>query len=104
MRSRQASVASHEAVLPGPNPVEQEEESCRLARELGHLPEEVVEVLCLKVLDGLSYRQICGVTGHSLGKVSPLVHQGLTRLSRSMNGSPTSNDRAPRASGERKLT
>ena len=99
MRSRQVRVASQEAVLPGPSPVEQEEESCRLARELGHLPEEVVEVLCLKVLDGLSYRQICGATGHSLGKVSSLVHQGLTRLSANMN-----DFGAQRPAGERKLT
>ena len=62
--------------------------------------EEIVEVLCLKVLDGLSYRQICGATGHSLGKVSTLVHQGLTRLSRSMNATNMNDLGAQRPAGK----
>ena len=51
-----------------------------VTKQLQTLRPEVREALALKVLDGLSYRQISEVTGHSVGKVGTLIHEGLSRL------------------------
>ena len=84
MRARQQSVATHEATEPYEKQYENHEEACSLSRHLESLPPEVVEALSLKVLDGMSYREIATVTGHSLGKVSNLIHQGLSQLGRQL--------------------
>ncbi len=80
MRARERTAAIPEA-LPGPDrELEQGEEACRVAGLLATLPAEILEVLCLKVLDGLTYREIATVTGHSVGKVGALLHDGVSRL------------------------
>ena len=44
------------------------------------LPGPEREVLQLKFQQGLSYREIAGVTGHSVSNVGFLIHTGLKSL------------------------
>ena len=70
--------ASHE---PEPSAVaEQQESAGRLMWQLEQLPEPQQEVLRLKFQNGLSYREIGGVTGHSVSHVGVLLHEGLKTL------------------------
>lgn len=56
-------------------------EDCRLALGLlQKLPPRQKEVLVLKVAEGMTYRQICEVTGLPLGTVGYLMNQGLGKL------------------------
>ena len=47
---------------------------------LAALPANQQEVIRLKVLDGLSYREISGVTGLSVSNVGFLIHQGIKTI------------------------
>lgn len=47
---------------------------------LAGLPANQQEVIRLKVLDGLSYREISGVTGLSVSNVGFLIHQGIKTI------------------------
>jgi RNA polymerase sigma-70 factor (ECF subfamily) len=60
--------------------VETREEGSRALALLATLPEKQREVLRLKFQAGLSYKEICEVTGHSIGNVGYLVHVGLKSL------------------------
>lgn len=97
MRARHEAVSTPEATPADHGSLEHEEEACLLANQLERLPAEVVEVLSLKVLDGMSYREISTITGHSVGKVANLIHQGLSRLGRSLRGT---HETAPYRRGE----
>ena len=74
----------HEAIKPEADDVERREELCHVARQLENLPQETVEVLALKVLDGMSYREIAQITGYSLGKISRIVNSGVKSLASSL--------------------
>lgn len=59
---------------------EREEERGRMLAFLGTLPARQQEVLRLRFQGGLSYREISGVTGESMGNVAWHLHQGLVHL------------------------
>lgn len=80
MRAKEAKAAQPEVIPVGVDPLEQGEANCAVSVQLEKLPPDVREALALKVLEGLSYRQIAEVTGHSVGKVGTLIHQGLSTL------------------------
>ena len=103
MRARQRSAATPEATrgVDGALALEEKDEACRVARHLETLPVDVVEVLSLKVLEGMSYREIATVTGHSLGKISALVHQGLKSLGGALRGTLSSTLSGNVESGKR---
>ncbi len=60
--------------------VEQEEEQGRATDLLASLPDNQREVLYLKFQQGLSYKEISKVTGHSIGNVGFLIHTGMKTL------------------------
>jgi len=59
---------------------EEKEERGRAAALLDALPANQREVLYLKFQQGLSYREIAEVTGHSIGNVGFLIHVGMKTL------------------------
>jgi len=60
-------------------------EDCKLAfRLLDKLTPQQKQVILLKVAQGMSYREICDVTGLPLGTVGFLMNQGLGRLAREL--------------------
>jgi RNA polymerase sigma-70 factor (ECF subfamily) len=66
---------------PAPDTVVEKRDSARAAVEaLDTLPAKEREVIHLKFREGLSYRQIAEITGHSLSHVGVLIHTGLKRL------------------------
>ena len=66
---------------PTPDVVALKRDSARAAVEaLDTLPHKEREVIHLKFREGMSYRQIAEVTGHSLSHVGVLIHTGLKRL------------------------
>lgn len=56
------------------------ETSSRLLNLLEVLPDNQQEVIRLKFQDDLTYREIAGITGHSISNVGFLLHAGLKRL------------------------
>lgn len=86
-KERPMATASGDGVLerasaePGPDAAaERADSASRVLRALAALPESQREVLRLKFQHGLSYREIGGVTGHSVTNVGFLIHAGLKRL------------------------
>ncbi|HED64337.1 MAG TPA: sigma-70 family RNA polymerase sigma factor [Planctomycetes bacterium] len=65
---------------------ETKEESGRIARLVGRLPEPQREVLLLKFQQGLSYREIGSLTGHSVSNVGFLLHRAMKALRERMAG------------------
>ena len=53
---------------------------CLRVDALGTLPAKEREVIHLKFREGMSYREISAVTGHSLSHVGVLIHTGMKRL------------------------
>ncbi|MCI0651907.1 MAG: RNA polymerase sigma factor [Planctomycetes bacterium] len=86
MRARIQSAATPVAQRPPESDLDEGDDACAIARRISELPEAVAEVLCLKVIDGLSYREISAATGFNLAKISLLVHEGLTSLSIALPG------------------
>ncbi|MEM7166607.1 MAG: RNA polymerase sigma factor [Planctomycetota bacterium] len=84
MRTKEAKAARPEVVPEERDPLEQGEAHCAISAQLEKLLPEVREALALKVLEGLSYRQIAEITGHSVGKVGTLIHEGLSQLARGL--------------------
>ena len=68
---------------------EQSEEQGRVAALLERLPANQREVLYLKFQQGLSYKEIGKVTGHSVSNVGFLIHTGMKTL----RGKVASDDR-----------
>ncbi|MBW2733409.1 MAG: sigma-70 family RNA polymerase sigma factor [Deltaproteobacteria bacterium] len=67
----------------GPDPGEQLEQrrtASALTTMIAALPEKQKEVVQLKFQEGLSYREISAVTGHSTGNVGYLLHCGVKTL------------------------
>lgn len=68
---------------PGPDPAEQLDSrraAGALSTMIEALPEKQKEVVRLKFQEGLSYREIAEVTGHSTGNVGYLLHCGVKTL------------------------
>ena len=63
-----------------------EEDRHRLGEALEALPAEYREVIVLRELEGLSYREIAGVTGTPLGTVMSRLARGRERLGRWLSG------------------
>ncbi len=59
---------------------ERSEATGRAAEMLTTLPENQQEVLRLKFQNGFTYRQIAGITGHSVTNVGFLIHEGIGKL------------------------
>jgi RNA polymerase sigma-70 factor (ECF subfamily) len=57
----------------------------RASALLGRLPENQREVIRLRIQNGLSYREISGVTGLSVSNVGFLIHQGISRIRQQLN-------------------
>ncbi len=85
-RSRWARVRSalaHEAAEPSPSPadaLELREGARRALAQLRALPPRERVVLCMKLLDGRSQRDIAGCLGLSDGDVAKLVTRALARV------------------------
>ena len=76
---------------PGPSELTERKESLgRAARAIEALPPKEREVIRLKFHDGLSYKEISRVTGHSISNVGVLIHTGMKTLRRVL-----SEDRRP---------
>ena len=60
--------------------LERQETLGQATAALAGLPANQQEVIRLKVLDGLSYREISGVTGLSVSNVGFLIHQGIKTI------------------------
>lgn len=68
---------------PAPARRSEERESARMVlAALGSLPEAQREVIRLKFQNGLSYREIGEVTGHSVSNVGYLIHTAIQSLRR----------------------
>ncbi len=73
--------------------LEREEEGARVLASLASLPEKEQEALRLKFQGGLSYREIAGVTGESIGTVGWRIHEGLKTLRARLGAGETSEGR-----------
>ncbi len=95
-RKRQVNVAEDaldHLAAPGAGPDEQvstAEETAQILRFLRRLPTNQQEVVKLKFLSELSYKEISAITGLSSTNVGFLIHTALQRL-RSMLQQPTSD-------------
>ena len=100
MRRRQAEAAMPEAYHDHTSGLESAEEKQLVNRMLTELPDKEREVVFLKVVKGMTYRQIAEVTSHSAGHVGYLIHHGLKRLSRGLHAAgiiearPSAGERA----------
>ena len=80
---RMMPMGDRETMAPEPAPseaVEGREQTSRLMSALGRLPSQQQEAIRLKFQEGLSYREIASVTGHSVSNVGFLIHVGLKAL------------------------
>jgi RNA polymerase sigma-70 factor (ECF subfamily) len=64
------------------------EASAEAARLLGLLPEREQEVVRLKFQQGLSYKEIAEVTGHSVSHVGVMIHNAIQRLRKELDAVP----------------
>lgn len=65
--------------------VERHEAARRVLEALGQLSPGQQEVLRLRYQEDLSYKEISGVTGHSVGNVGFLIHTGILKLRQQLN-------------------
>ena len=75
----------HDAEDPAANPEQTSVQSASqelLRKALDEIPLEYREILVLRELEGLSYREICGVTELPIGTVMSRLSRGRTRLQR----------------------
>ncbi len=75
---------------PAPQPalstvLEQKEQLSRVLRVVATLPPNQQEVIRLKFQNGLSYREISGVTNLSVSNVGFLIHSGLKTVRQKIN-------------------
>lgn len=69
-----------------PDPLEQAEDRSALRRALEALPPEFREVVVLRELEGLSYREIASVAGIAVGTVMSRLARARERLQRRLLG------------------
>lgn len=95
---RDAPTATPEAVASGTVAVAAERGAAtdEVLAALARLPERDQEMVRLKFLDGLTYKQIAGVTGAPIGTVGYVIHTALAEL-RTLLADPPG---APRARKE----
>lgn len=75
------------SAAPGPDETADRHEAQRMLLEaLEGLPDEQRQVFRLKFQRGLSYREICAETGHSLGAVSNLMTTAVKTLRNELAG------------------
>ena len=65
--------------------LERKETLSQVLDVLGRLPVNQQEVLQLRFQDSLSYKEIAGVTGHSVSNVGFLIHTGLNTIRKKLN-------------------
>ncbi|MBA3698988.1 MAG: sigma-70 family RNA polymerase sigma factor [Planctomycetes bacterium] len=78
-----STIADHDLTEAAPAPsarMEQQEESSGLLGALATLPRNQQDCIRLKFQQGMSYQQISGVTGLSVGNVGFLIHTGIKTL------------------------
>ena len=64
------------------------EASAEATRLLGLLPEKEQEVVRLKFQEGLSYKEIADVSGHSVSHVGVMIHNAIQRLRKELDAVP----------------
>jgi RNA polymerase sigma-70 factor (ECF subfamily) len=85
LRRRQARrKADPENILPFPAAMHPDER-LKVREALGSLPERDRTIVCLKVLQGLSYQEIGEALGISSGNVGFILHHGLKKLASILN-------------------
>jgi RNA polymerase sigma factor (sigma-70 family) len=77
------------AALQSPDPppeaaLENQETLERVFASLDRLPSRQQEVIRLKFQNGLSYKEISGITSHSVSYVGVLIHEGMKTLRASL--------------------
>ena len=82
--ARQRAAAADEADAAALGQLEQHELVALAMRLLGDLPEQQQQVISLKLLEGLSLRQIAVVLGTTPGSVNYHFNQGLSRLTQQL--------------------
>jgi RNA polymerase sigma-70 factor (ECF subfamily) len=88
-----ADFASLPASNPGPSQQAHERDLVvRLREALGQLPQQEAEVLCLRYLYDMSYRQIGKTVGVKTGTAGVLLHRARARLRDILNGVITEED------------
>ena len=91
-RRKEASleaVGEGRARAPGESPGEQvdlQEQQAQLSAALGELPEDEKEIVLLREAEGLTFREICEVTGLSRDAVRWRLAKGMERLRHRMGG------------------
>ncbi len=76
-----AHLAKFETTEAAPSAdLEHRETVAQILRVLDAIPQNQQEVIRLKFQNGFSYREISGVTGHSVGNVGFLIHTGLKAI------------------------
>ena len=86
-----------ERTLPGAEPTPDDaasgaEQATRVTEAMSALPANQREVLRLRFQNGLSYKQIAGVTGLSASNVGFLIHTAVQRLRKRFKVPPSSRD------------
>jgi len=77
--------------------LEKGDDARRVLAAIGTLPASRQEVLRLRFQEELSYKEISGVTGHSVGSVGFLIHDGIKKLRQRLSH----DEPAGRPEGER---
>jgi RNA polymerase sigma-70 factor (ECF subfamily) len=89
-RRKEASLeAVGEGKAPGETPaerVDKQEQQARLSEALGQLPEDEREIVLLREAEGLTFREICEVTGLSRDAIRWRLARGMERLREVMGG------------------
>jgi RNA polymerase sigma-70 factor (ECF subfamily) len=91
-KGRMTSLADEhgqQAASPEPAPgeaLELSEEAAHVMALLRGLPESQQEVIRLRFQNGFSYREISGITGHSVTNVGYLMHAGMKTLRARLTG------------------
>jgi RNA polymerase sigma factor (sigma-70 family) len=83
-RSQARRKANPENILPFPAGMHPDER-LKVREALGALPERDRTIVCLKVLQGLSYQEIGEALGITSGNVGFILHHGLKKLASILN-------------------
>ena len=85
----ESQAAAERLADPAPAPLqamEARERHGRLLAQISALPVNQREVVHLKFSEGMSYKQISEITGHSVTNVGFLIHTAVSTLRRELNG------------------
>lgn len=70
----------------GADGLEREQGMSGVLKALGRLPKAQQEVIRLKFQNGLSYKDISRITGHSVSHVGVMIHTGIKTLRQNLKG------------------